>query len=50
MKKAMNQSTLTTILNVASICALVLLLILLIINTSASSRLDESNQERYELT
>ena len=50
MKKAMNQSTITTILNVASICALVLLLILLIINTSASSRLDESNQERYELT
>ena len=50
MKKAMNQSTLTTILNVASICALVLLLILLIINTSASRRLDESNQERYELT
>ena len=50
MKKAMNQSTLTTILNVASICALVLLLILLIINTSASRRLDESFHERYVLT
>ena len=50
MKKAMNQSTLTAILNVASICALVFLMILLFMNSGASSRLDKSNQERYELT
>ena len=50
MKKAMNQSTLTTILNVASICALVLLLILIFINNGISGQLAESNEQRYLLT
>lgn len=50
MKKAMNQSTLTTILNVTSICALVLLLILIFINNSVSARLAASNEQRYSLT
>ena len=36
MKKAINQSTLTTILNIASILALVLLLILVFINNNVS--------------
>ena len=50
MKKAMNQSTLTTILNVASICALVLLLILIFINNRVSTQLSTANEERYSLT
>ncbi|USF25164.1 hypothetical protein N510_000074 [Firmicutes bacterium ASF500] len=50
MKKAMNQSTLTTILNVVSICALVLLLILIFINNGVSSRLAASNEQRFSLT
>ena len=50
MKKAMNQSTLTTILNVASICALVLLLILIFINNHVSTQLSTANEERYSLT
>ncbi len=50
MKKAMNQSTLTTILNVASICALLLLLILIFINNGVSTRLAASNEQRFSLT
>ena len=50
MKKAINQSTLTTILNIASILALVLLLILVFINTNVSRRLAVSNEQRYSLT
>ena len=50
MKKAMNQSTLTTILNVASICALLLLLILIFINNGFSTRLAASNEQRFSLT
>lgn len=50
MKKAMNQSTLTMILNVASICALVFLMILLFVYSGANNRLDDSNQQRYDLT
>ena len=50
MKKAMNQSTLTSILNIASICALVLLLILIVINNGVSGRLAASNEQRYSLT
>ena len=50
MKKAMNQSTLTTILNVASICALLLLLILIFINNGLSTRLAASNEQRFSLT
>ena len=50
MKKAINQSTLTTILNIASILALVLLLILVFINNNVSRRLAVSNEQRYSLT
>lgn len=50
MKKKMNQSTLTTILNAISIGALVLLVILLLINSGVSSRLAKSNEERFDLT
>lgn len=50
MKKAMNQSTLTTILNTASILALVLLLVLVFVNNSVSQQLAASNEQRYSLT
>ena len=50
MKKAMNQSTLTTILNMVSIAALALLLILVFINNDVSGRLADSNEQRYALT
>lgn len=50
MKKAINQSTLTTILNVGSIVALLFMLLLLIAYSSVSSRLDTANDNRFELT
>lgn len=50
MKKAMNQSTLTTILNIASILALILLLVLVFVNNRISHRLADSNEQRYSLT
>ncbi len=50
MKKAMNQSTLTTILNVGSICALVFMVFWLFNYSSVISRLDQANEERYDLT
>lgn len=50
MKKAMKQSTLTAILNVVSICALILLAILLVIYSGVSLRLDSSNEQRFNLT
>ena len=50
MKKAINQSTLTTILNVGSIVALLFMLLLLIAYSSVSSRLDTANENRFELT
>ena len=50
MKKAMNQSTLTSILNVSSIAALLLMLVFLIAYSSVSSRLDTANENRFELT
>ena len=50
MKKAINQSTLTTILNVGSIVALLFMLLLLITYSSVSSRLDTANENRFELT
>ncbi|MEY8386713.1 methyl-accepting chemotaxis protein [Oscillospiraceae bacterium 38-13] len=50
MKKAINQSTLTTILNVGSICALAFMLLLLIAYGGVSRRLDRANEDRFELT
>ena len=50
MKKAINQSTLTTILNMVSIAALALLLVLVFINNDVSGRLADSNEQRYALT
>ncbi|MCI8843692.1 MAG: methyl-accepting chemotaxis protein [Oscillospiraceae bacterium] len=50
MKKAMNQSTLTAILNVVSICALIFLAILLFLYSGVSRRLDSSNEQRFNLT
>ena len=50
MKKAINQSTLTTILNVGSIVALLFMLLLLIAYSSVSSRLDTANENRFEQT
>lgn len=50
MKKATNQSTLTMILNVGSIVALLFMLLLLIAYSSVSNRLDTANTKRFELT
>lgn len=50
MKKATNQSTLTMILNVGSIVALLFMLLLLIAYSSVSNRLDTANTDRFELT
>ncbi len=50
MKKAANQSTLTMILNVGSIVALLFMLLLLIAYSSISNRLDTANTNRFELT
>lgn len=50
MKKAINQSTLTTILNVGSICTLLFLLVLLIGYRDVSRHLEAANENRFELT
>ena len=50
MKKEMNQSTLTKILSIGSICALVFTLALLIVYGSISRRLDNANESRFDLT
>ena len=50
MKKAMNQSTLTTILNVSSIAALLFMLLLLAAYSSVSARLNTANTNRFEMT
>ena len=50
MKKAMNQSTLTAILNGVSICALLFTMVLLFVYSSVSHRLEEANEKRFELT
>ncbi len=50
MKKAINQSTLTTILNVGSICALLLMLVLLVTYSDVSRELERANEDRFELT
>ncbi len=50
MKKAINQSTLTTILNVGSICALLLMLVLLVTYSDVSRQLERANEDRFELT
>ena len=50
MKKEMNQSTLTKILSIGSICALVFTLALLIVYGSISRRLDNANETRFDLT
>ena len=49
MKKEMNQSTLTKILSIGSICALVFTLALLIVYGSISRRLDRSEEHTSEL-
>ena len=50
MKRAINQSTLTTILNVGSICALLFMLALIIAYSDVSRRLEDANEDRFELT
>ena len=50
MKKAINQSALTTILNVGSICALLLMLVLLFTFSDVSRELERANEDRFELT
>lgn len=50
MKKAINQSTLTTILNVGSICALLFMLVLLVTYSDVSRQLERANEDRFELT
>ena len=50
MKKAINQSALTTILNVGSICALLLMLVLLVTYSDVSRQLERANEDRFELT
>ena len=50
MKKSMNQSTLTMILNGGSIFALVVLIILLFVYGSVSDQLDQANEDRFNLT
>ena len=50
MKKAMNQSTLTMILNIGSIAALLFMMLLLIAYSSVSSRLNTANTDRFEMT
>lgn len=50
MKKAMNQSTLTAIMNGVSICALLFSMVLLFAYSTVSHRLDDANKKRFELT
>ncbi|MCI8341647.1 MAG: HAMP domain-containing protein [Firmicutes bacterium] len=50
MKKAMNQSTLTFILNGVSIFALFFMIVSLILYSGVSSRLNSANEERFALT
>lgn len=50
MKRAINQSTLTTILNVGSICALLFMLVLIIAYSDVSRQLEDANEDRFELT
>ncbi len=50
MKKAINQSTLTTILNVGSICALLFMIVLLVAYSGVSRDLEDANENRFELT
>ena len=47
MKKSMNQSTLTMILNGGSIFALVVVIVLLFVYGSVSVQLDEANEDRF---
>lgn len=49
-EKAINQSALTTILNVGSICALLLMLVLLVTYSDVSRELERANEDRFELT
>ncbi|MDE5718408.1 MAG: HAMP domain-containing protein, partial [Lachnospiraceae bacterium] len=50
MKRKVNQSTLTTVLNVGSICALLFMLVLLVSYGDVSRRLEKANEDRFELT
>ncbi len=50
MKKVMNQSSMTLILNGVSIAAMLIMIISLFIYSNVNRRLNESNEERFELT
>lgn len=50
MKKAMNQSTLTSILNGISIFALAVVIVLLFIYGSVNNKLYDANEDRFDLT
>ena len=50
MKKAMNQSTMTLILNGVSFLTLIFLVLSLISNSYIRNRLNEANEERFALT
>lgn len=50
MKKTMNQSTLTLILNGVSIFALLLVLVFVFLQVNVSMRLDSANVDRFNLT
>ena len=50
MKKAMNQSTLTSILNGISIFAVAVVIILLFFYGSVNNRLNDANEDRFDLT
>ena len=50
MKKAMNQSTMTLIINGVSFLALIFLVLSLISNSYIRNRLNDANEERFSLT
>lgn len=50
MKKAMNQSTQTFLLNGLSIFALVVVIVLLLYYGTISDQLDSANEDRFDLT
>lgn len=50
MKKTMNQSTLTLILNGASIFALCIVILFLLLQVRVSQQLDNANLDRFNLT
>ena len=50
MKKVMNQSTKTFLLNGVSIFALIVVIVLLFYYGSINGRLDKANEDRFDLT